>query len=283
MNRKDSKVGTKARRVSDDNGYFARTARPVYALLFLLPFIVLYEILVLKINPQLLSEPSSHVRGGVVAFVWIQNFLNYIGLDGKLSWLFAPLVIIITLLVLQATSRKSWKIVWQDFIAMLAECIVISLPLIVLAMVLNRPSGQGRQLASAIAMLSSGFNHHSFSLDIITGIGAGIYEELIFRLVLICVFMFFFETVLGVNKTNSILFSVLISAILFSLHHHYVFMHGHFAKSEMFALAPFLFRTIAGVYFAIVFVVRGFGVVAGTHIFYDIIATILNILLFRQY
>jgi hypothetical protein len=283
MNRKDSKVSSRTLKAAEDNGYFARTARSLYALIFLLPFILLYEILVLKINPQILSEPSSHVRGGVVAFVWIQNFLNYIGLDGKSSWLFAPLVIIITLLILQATSRKPWKIVWLDFVAMTAECITISLPLIVLAMVLNRPSQQGKQLASSIAMLASNFSHHSFSMDIITGIGAGIYEELIFRLVLICVFMFFFETVLGVNKANSILFSVLISAVLFSLHHHYVFIHGHFARSEIFALAPFIFRTIAGIYFAIIFVVRGYGVVAGTHIFYDVIATILNILLFKQY
>ncbi len=283
MNRKESKVSKRTLKAAEDNGYFARTARSVYALVFLLPFIVLYEILVLKINPQILSDPSSHVRGGVVAFVWIQNFLTYIGLDGKSSWLFAPLVIIITLIILQATSRKSWKIVWVDFVAMTAECVTIALPLIVLAMVLNRPSQQGKQLAALLPELASRYGGHSFSLDIITGIGAGIYEELIFRLVLICVFMFFFETVLGVKKTNSILFSVLISAVLFSLHHHYVFIQGHFARSELFALAPFMFRTIAGVYFAIIFVVRGYGVVAGTHIFYDVIATILNILLFKQY
>ena len=86
-------------------GYYARTARPIYALMFLLPFIVLYEILVLVINPQILNAPADNVRGGVVAFVWIQNFLQYVcqyvGLNAKNSWLCVPLVIIITLLVLQ--------------------------------------------------------------------------------------------------------------------------------------------------------------------------------------
>jgi hypothetical protein len=283
MERKESKVSKRTLEAAAKTGYFARTSRSLYALIFLLPFIVLYEILVLKINPQILVDPASHVRGGVVAFIWIQNFLQYFGLDGKISWLCAPLVIIVILLVLQMTSRQQWKIIWTDFLVMAAECITLSLPLIVLAMVLNRPSQQGQKLAAVLPEMASKFGHHSFSMDIITGIGAGIYEELIFRLVLICLLMLFFETILGVKKTNSILFSVLISAVLFSLHHHFVFIHGHFARSELFSLAPFIFRTIAGIYFAVIFVVRGFGIVAGSHIFYDVIATVLNILLFKQY
>ncbi|MGD0785938.1 MAG: CPBP family intramembrane glutamic endopeptidase [Sedimentisphaerales bacterium] len=297
-------------------GYFARTARPIYALIFLLPVIVIYEILVLVVNPQLLSEPVSNIRGGVVAFVWIQNFLLYIGLDAKNSWLCAPLVIIVILLLLQLTSRKQWKIIWSDFLVMACECIAISLPLIVLAMVLNRPAQQRQPAgfaANKIIICSSRFQsktpapipqanipnhktdngrtvstadkltHHSFLMDIITGIGAGIYEELIFRLVLIGLLMLFFETILGIEKTKAIVISVLFSAILFSLHHHFVFLNGRFAKAELLTMAPFIFRTIAGAYFAVVFAVRGFGVVAGAHIFYDIIATILNVWLFNQY
>jgi hypothetical protein len=296
-------------------GYFARTARPVYALIFLLPVIVIYEILVLVVNPQLLSQPVNNIRGGVVAFVWIQNFLLYIGLDAKNSWLCAPLVIIVILLLLQLTSRKQWKIIWSDFLVMACECIAISLPLIVLAMVLNRPAQQRQQAgfaANRIIVCSSRTQsktpapapqanipnhktdngrtvsnadkliHHSFLMDIITGIGAGIYEELIFRLVLIGLLMLFFETILGIEKTKAIVISVLVSAILFSLHHHFVFLNGRFAKAELLTMAPFIFRTIAGAYFAVVFAVRGFGVVAGAHIFYDIIATILNVCLFNQ-
>lgn len=278
--RKDSKISRQSTQVAAVNGYFVRTARPIYALMFLLPLIIIYEILVLKINPQLLIDPASHVRGGVIAFVWIQNFLNYIGLNGKAAWFCAPLVIIFILLILQATSRQKWDFLWSDFLIMAAECVTIALPLIVLAMVINRPSHQ--QLAAHLPYFASAHDHN-LSMDLITGIGAGIYEELIFRLVLIYALMMFFETILGVKKTNSIIFSVLISAVLFSLHHHFVFIHGVFARSETFAVVPFIFRTIAGIYFALIFVVRGFGIVAGTHIFYDIIATILNILLFPQY
>lgn len=265
--------------IAAQTGYFARTARPFYALVFLLPFIVLYEILVLIVNPQLLIEPVSNVRGGVVAFVWIQNFLQYVGLDAKNSWLCAPLVIIVTLLVLQLTARQQWKIIWPDFLAMTCECVVISLPLIVLALVFYRFTQQ-RQVACLIA--AAKFSHHNFSMDIITGIGAGIYEELVFRLVLIGLLMLFFETILGVNKTKAFFISVAVSAVLFSLHHHFVFLNGRFARAELLTMAPFIFRIIAGVYFAAVFAVRGFGIVAGAHIFYDIIATLLSARLFEQ-
>jgi hypothetical protein len=256
-------------------GYFARTCRPIYALVFLLPFIIIYEILVFAVNPQLLSEPINNIRGGVVAFVWIQNFLHHIGLDAKNAWLCAPLVIIITLLFLQLTSRQKWKILWHDLLIMACECILISLPLIILSLILNRP-------AEPPLLAAAELHHHSFVMDIITGIGAGIYEELVFRLVLIGLLMLFFETILGVKRTKAIFISVVVSAVLFSLHHHFVFINGRFARAELFAMAPFIFRTIAGIYFASVFAVRGFGIVAGAHIFYDILATILNAWLFNH-
>jgi hypothetical protein len=75
---------------------------------------------------------------------------------------------------------------------------------------------------------------------------------------------------------------VIISSVLFSLHHHFVFLNGQFASSEIFRIMPFAFRTIAGVFFAIIFAVRGFGIAAGTHAFYDIIATLLNAWLFEH-
>jgi hypothetical protein len=283
-------------------GYYARTARPIYGLVFLLPFIILYEILVLVVNPQLLSEPASNVRGAVVSFVWVQNFLQYIGMDTKSAWLFAPAVVILTLIVLQLTSRQSWKIKASDFFIMAGECIVLAIPLIILALVLNRePNRQSAAVNflpvtlcqtvcdnntaaqdSSSQNSHTGLNRKSVQMDLLTGIGAGIYEELIFRLILISLSMMFFEVVLGVPKTKAIIISVIISSVLFSLHHHFVFLNGQFARGEIFTLTRFAFRTVAGIFFAIIFAIRGFGIAAGTHAFYDIIATLLNAWLFEH-
>jgi hypothetical protein len=289
------------------SGYFVRTARAVYALVFLLPFIVLYEALVFLVNPQLLSEPVSNVRGAVVSFVWVQNFLHYLGMDTKVAWFFAPVVIIVILLMIQLASRQSWKVKFADIPVMAAECLIFAIPLIILALVLNRAPNQQQSAVNNFDTVitcsanssdvadenqnnQSGSNSQetyvnlhrgNIAMDLLTGIGAGIYEELIFRLILIGLSMFFFETVLGIRHIKAVIISVIISSVLFSLHHHFVFLNGQFTRTaDIFTMARFTFRTIAGVFFAIIFAVRGFGIAAGTHAFYDIIATLLNAWLF---
>lgn len=283
-------------------GYFERTSRPVYALIYLLPLIMIYEVLVLAINPQLLISTDSTLRGGVVSFVWIQNFLQHIGMDTRSSWLAAPMVVVVILTGLQFTSGKSWKLNWTDFGPMVAESILLALPLIVLALVLNRPAvGQPRQSDALQGRIiycqnadvnsgqySAGESNRGSSvltkpvvMELITGIGAGIYEELIFRLILISGFMLFFENLIGLSRTKSVIISILLSALLFSVHHHIVFMNGEFVQKEIFTLPRFVFRALAGIYFAAVFAVRGFGVAAGAHVFYDVIAVLLNTIFFE--
>ena len=160
----------------------------------------------------------------------------------------------------------------DTFPVMAIECLVLAVPLIVFALVLHR----GANITSNSVSSQYDAGGRNISMDLLTGIGAGIYEELIFRLILISVSMMFFETVLGVRRIRAIVISVIVSSVLFSLHHHFVFLNGQFAVSEKFTIIPFAFRTIAGVFFAVIFAARGFGITAGTHAFYDIIATLLN-------
>jgi len=150
-------------------------------------------------------------------------------------------------------------------------------------MVLRCSSITGTSLLSAAAETdSSEVKSESLLASIVTGIGAGIYEELVFRLILICILMLLFQDVLRLSHKNSIILSVLVSAALFSAHHHIVFVNGQLALSAAFSGTEFGFRTIAGVYFAVLFAVRGFGITAGTHAFYDIIATIINAAFFSS-
>jgi hypothetical protein len=64
--------------------------------------------------------------------------------------------------------------------------------------------------------------------------------------------------------------------------HHIDFVTGQIYQAGQFSWTQFGFRTIAGVYFAILFAIRGFGITAGTHAFYDIIATIINAAFFSS-
>jgi len=300
------------------DSYLERTSRPIYALVFLLPFIVFYELGTILINTNVLNQTQDRV----VAFVWLQSFLDgYLGLGGKFAWVAPPLTVVIVLIALQLASRKRWYFALADIGPMTVECIALAVPLIILSLLLSGPAGpKGNvsqaacgatqiqleavpscdsycvsvlrllgaakdELRIASCVISTTHNAQSTTsllANIVTGIGAGIYEELIFRLILMCFLMMLFQDVMGFDHKNSIILSVLISAALFSAHHHIVFVNGQFAPAAPFNWTAFSFRTIAGVYFAVIFAIRGFGITAGSHAFYDIIATIINMVFSHQ-
>ena len=290
------------------DSYLERTSRPIYAIAFLLPFVIFYEIGTILINTDVLNR--TQVR--VVAFVWLQSFLQYLGTGNKLAWIAPPLVVVVILLGLQIASRKPWWFCLSDYLPMMLECSLLAVPLIVLSLFFNSPvvGPQGRsQLPHAPAAITScaasaevasagtasnervlppaqlvgGTANHSLMADVVTGVGAGIYEELVFRLILICALMVLFQDVIGIDHKNAVILSVLISAALFSAHHHHItLINGHLGRGAPFTWTEFVFRTAAGVYFAALFAIRGFGIAAGTHAFYDIIATIINALFFRS-
>ena len=286
------------------NSYLERTSRPIYAIVFLLPFIAFYELGTIFINTDVLAK--SEVR--VVAFVWLQNFLEYVGFGSRFAWAAPALAVVVILTALQLVSGKQWRFQPGDVCPMAIECIGLAVPLIVLSLFLSssgKPQGQAWRFdhrttqvytAAAVNRPASTNEHSSTSrhsdateqkkqsllADVVTGIGAGIYEELIFRLILIIALMALFQDVLRLSHSNSIIFSVLVSAALFSAHHHIVFLDGRFGQGAAFNWPEFAFRTIAGVYFAALFAIRGFGITAGTHAFYDIIATVINAVFFQQ-
>ncbi len=304
------------------DSYLERTSRSIYAIVFLLPFIVFYELGTIFINTDVLNQ--TQVR--VVAFVWLQNLL---GTTSKLAWMAPPLAVVAILLALQLVSRKRWYFSLGDIWPMAIECILLAIPLIVLSMFLSSPSQPQSDIAwfdkaeqihsEAILNCSSdtpaasflrassvssvedrnggrrsktagggllleatkGVKSASLLADIVTGIGAGIYEELVFRLILIGILMLLFQDFLRLKHTTSIILSVLVSAALFSAHHHIVFVNGQLSSSVPFDWTEFSFRTVAGIYFAALFAIRGFGITAGTHAFYDILATIINAAFFQ--
>ncbi|MGA1978970.1 MAG: CPBP family intramembrane glutamic endopeptidase [Sedimentisphaerales bacterium] len=289
--------------------YFERTSRPIYAIVFLLPFIVFYELGTLFISTDLLGR---YWQGRVVAFSWLQDFLTYLGLGSKFGWAATPLTVVVILMALQLASRKRWRFWFGDILPMTVECILLAVPLIVLSMFLSG-SGQRQDdsdqfannaisiqagpataryaVTSPVLRCSSVANNGSpataegggdsgkwqeLLANVVTGIGAGIYEELVFRLILIIALMVLFQDILQSGHKISIILSVFISAALFGAYHHIVYLEGQFVQSSPFNWAEFGFRTIAGIYFAVLFAIRGFGITAGAHAFYDIIAVFMN-------
>lgn len=110
----------------------------------------------------------------------------------------------------------------------------------------------------------------SRQLGLVDGIfvsaGAGLHEELVFRLVGIGAVA---RVWLGKDwrkPSLHLLAIVVVSSVLFSAVHHIV---------EPFVFTVFVFRVIAGLFFAALFLLRGFAVAAWTHFLYDVWVIVL--------
>ena len=95
-------------------------------------------------------------------------------------------------------------------------------------------------------------------------IGAGIYEEAVFRLGLISLLMIFFTRALLWHRVPAALLTVVGAGVIFSLFH-YVGPMG-----ETFSWNSMAYRSVAGVLLGGLYFLRGFGITAYTHTVYDL-------------
>lgn len=100
-------------------------------------------------------------------------------------------------------------------------------------------------------------------LDILViSAGAGLHEELIFRVVAMGGLAWLLAGITG--RRTAWLLALVLSSVLFSLAHHVGPM------GEPFTFMAFAYRILAGAFFALVYQVRGFAVAAWTHALYDV-------------
>lgn len=215
-------------------------ARPLDTLVFLLPLILFYE-------------TASLARGDrVIAFDLMRRFFELFGDVG----MWAPgLGVVVILLATHAASGESWSVRWRRVGLMYAESAALALPLLALNWTVRLTGTSEGSAATALPSL----------LDrIALGVGAGIYEELVFRLVLISLMVIIGVDLLRLRVTPVAAAAVALSSLAFAAHHHQPI------GTEPFDLIPFMFRTVAGVYLAAVFWYRGYGPAAGCHAAYNV-------------
>ena len=94
--------------------------------------------------------------------------------------------------------------------------------------------------------------------------GAGVYEELLFRLMLLPLAMAAVGLAIA-SRSIKIAAALIITSVLFAAAH-YLGPYG-----DHFDVASFSFRALAGIFFAVLFIFRGFGIAAGTHALYDML------------
>jgi membrane protease YdiL (CAAX protease family) len=99
-------------------------------------------------------------------------------------------------------------------------------------------------------------------------LGAGIYEELLFRVLLVGALVWLGTAVLRWRKGAAAAFATIVGALVFSAFH-YVGPYG-----DPLELSSITFRALAGLVFSAMYLARGFGITAWTHALYDVMLTV---------
>lgn len=134
--------------------------------------------------------------------------------------------------------------------------------------VMTRVFGFSPHLAGGEA--GGGVASQSFLGRIVMSVGAGVYEETVFRLGIMAGVAALLEKVLGLGRWIAVTVALAVSAILFSAMHH-IPPYG-----DPFTLGVFTFRVLAGVFFGLLFWFRGFAVAVYTHALYDLYVLIIR-------
>jgi len=236
--------------MADD--YWSQTRQPLVCLVFLLPLLAAYEFGVLVFS----DSTSDGVRNG--ADVWLRGGLHELGFAQPFV---LPLVIIGGLLAWHFAGKYSWRISFDTLPGMLAESILFAFVLAGIAQV-GENVFQTLQIPRTLAI------SETRTAVALTFIGAGIYEEALFRLCLLpgCIGLFRLSQL---SPRWSTTLAVLATSLAFALAHHV----GQPAGT--FQLFPFAFRTLAGVVFALLFLYRGFGITVGCHAGYDLLVGVV--------
>jgi hypothetical protein len=104
----------------------------------------------------------------------------------------------------------------------------------------------------------------SLPAQLMVSLGAGIYEELLFRVILVSGLAWLGRKVFGWSSSGAGAFAVSVGALIFAAFH-YLGPYG-----DRLELGSFTFRTIAGLLFSGLYLLRGFGITAWTHALYDV-------------
>jgi hypothetical protein len=248
--------------------YWLETRRPFCNFIFLLPLLLLYEIGIVLAA----GIPGDSVRNGADA--WMRLWLQWAGVE--VAWLL-PMLLPATLIAWHLSTRQPWKVQWDTLGGMVAESLFFAFLLIMLGQLTD----YGFRHASSIRFqIEEPDFDHGFLIRVITFMGAGIYEEFLFRLCLIPLTYAGFRALMA-PKSVAIILTLLTTSFVFSLAH-YLGPIGDRDFATMMADAfvriesnrdlwfGFVFRMLAGLFFSILYFARGFGIAVGAHAAYDV-------------
>ncbi len=233
--------------------YFSDTRNLLYSFLFSLPLFIAYEILIL------ISQPDAEQIVRISVDVWFKSVFTSLGVNAVSISLMVAAMLGFFILYKEKEQLRSLR--FKYFPYMIGESLVYA---IIVALI-------SKTLVSLLLNMSasdpiealSGLQKFALSL------GAGLYEELFFRVILVSLLILLFNKFFNNVKWASVTAAVILSAMLFSA------MHYMGSMGDPFTFSSFLYRFIFGLILNGIYVWRGFGVAAWTHALYDVLVLLI--------
>jgi CAAX prenyl protease-like protein len=274
--------------------YWEASRSPRYSIVLALPLLVTYEALAaflstgqgaelrngadVLLRELILTVAGRHYAPLVFGLTVIGLSVWYIGRDLRATRtplsprIFAGMLVESALLALcfgSIVGALTSRVVGAVGPSSLADASAADWPATLTAML----SGHlGSHLASAIsaAPIPAGgtLADAPTTTKVMLALGAGVYEELLFRVILVSGIAFIARRVLGWRPHVAAAVAVVLSAFVFAAFH-YIGPYG-----DPLRLDSFVFRLIGGVVFSALYVMRGFGITAWTHALYDLMVLV---------
>ena len=224
--------------------YLTVSKSPLYSFIFTLPLFLLYEVGIFLIS----SRDIDQLRNG--ADVFMRQVLEIFGIYGMYGFGGTFLIGFLIAFIRQKKNLRTSEIESRFLLIMFFESIVWATLLVI--MMIKIPT-----------FLSLSNEDHLIQ-QVVLAIGAGIYEEFVFRVLLISGLAILFGLIFNWGEFGKTFLSVIISSAIFSIFHFF----GSYGDTFSFPL--FFVRFFAGIFLAMIYIFRGFGITAYAHSIYDL-------------
>ena len=280
-----SSVAAASAAPAPQKSYFTETQQPIYSAALVLPFMLIYQ-------TGLIMLKSKVINGGdAIITTLTQSLFRTVGVGASFASIIVPIG---AFLIWQFRKKGSWSLQPPVLVANFFESLIYA---VVLYMLLNsivqylpgnsitvprpvpapaaavatqepsvsreRDPGRGSGTPLAAASRQKAASRRPGVEDFVLFCGAGVYEELVFRVFLLGLLLLVFTKFFHMEHAYAAAWAAVAGAVIFSAFHH--------IGGEPFAIGPFLQRIVAGIYFSAIYFTRSFGVAAASHAMYDII------------
>ncbi len=232
---------------------------PLTSLLLVFPLFLIYEVGVLLV-------PKAYNGADLITSQILQllhgNLQGYIALNACLWAFFLGLVLYMRRRH-HFDPRMFWPMLAESGIYALTMGTFICFVMIDVLHVDPSLAVAGPSLAIEWPRLDATPLQPGFVAGFVMALGAGVHEELVFRVLMVGGLVALLQGVLKARSWVAITVAFAVSSVLFSAAHHVI-------GGEPFRIGVFVYRVLCGLIFATLYQTRGFAVAVYTHAMYDI-------------